>query len=38
VSSTEIRRRVAAGEPVDFLVPDGVARMLAERLLYRGGR
>lgn len=38
VSSTEIRRRVAAGEPVDFLVPDGVAQLLAERLLYRGER
>lgn len=38
VSSSEIRRRVAAGEPVDDLVPYRVAQMLAERLLYRGNR
>jgi nicotinate-nucleotide adenylyltransferase len=38
VSSTEVRRRVAAGEPIDFLVPDAVALLIAERLLYRGGR
>lgn len=37
ISSTDLRRRVAAGEPIDFLVPEGVALILAERLLYRGG-
>lgn len=33
-SSTEIRRRCAAGEPLDGLVPDGVARYIAEHALY----
>jgi nicotinate-nucleotide adenylyltransferase len=37
VSSSDLRRRVAAGEPVDYLVPGPVASLLAERLLYRGG-
>ena len=36
VSSTDIRRRVAAGEPIDGLVSPGVARVIAERGLYRG--
>ena len=36
VSSTEIRRRVAAGEPIDGLVSPGVARLIAELGLYRG--
>lgn len=35
VSSTEIRRRVAAGEPIDSLVSPGVARAIAELGLYR---
>ena len=35
-SSTEIRRRVAAGEPIDGLVTPSVARVIAERGLYRG--
>jgi nicotinate-nucleotide adenylyltransferase len=30
VSSTLVRRRLAAGEPVRYLVPDGVARLLPE--------
>ena len=34
VSSREIRRRVAAGEPIDDLVPSGVARLIRERGLY----
>lgn len=34
VSSREIRRRVAAGEPIDELVPPGVAAIIAERGLY----
>lgn len=34
-SSTAIRRRAAAGEPLDGLVPPAVARYVAERGLYR---
>ncbi|MDQ4025619.1 MAG: nicotinate-nucleotide adenylyltransferase [Actinomycetota bacterium] len=34
VSSTEIRRRVAAGNPVDGLVPPAVADYIRERRLY----
>jgi nicotinate-nucleotide adenylyltransferase len=34
VSSTEIRRRAAAGEPLNGLVPDAVARYIAEHHLY----
>lgn len=35
VSSTEIRRRVAAGEPIDGLVSPGVAALIDELGLYR---
>src|SRR5689334_20591804 len=35
LSSTDLRRRVAAGEPVDFLVPTAAARILRDRGLYR---
>lgn len=35
VSSTEIRRRVAAGESVDGLVPAAVAQLIRDRGLYR---
>jgi nicotinic acid mononucleotide adenylyltransferase len=35
VSSTGIRRRVAAAAPIRHLVPDGVAELIAERGLYR---
>jgi nicotinate-nucleotide adenylyltransferase len=35
ISSTEVRRRVAAGEPIAGLVPDPVARYIARRHLYR---
>jgi nicotinate-nucleotide adenylyltransferase len=35
VSSTEIRRRVAAGEPVDALVPPAVASEIERLGLYR---
>jgi nicotinate-nucleotide adenylyltransferase len=38
VSSTELRRRAAAGEPLEYLVPTGVASVVRDRLLYRGGR
>jgi nicotinate-nucleotide adenylyltransferase len=34
-ASTDVRGRVAAGEPLDGLVPEGVARLIAERRLYR---
>jgi nicotinate-nucleotide adenylyltransferase len=35
VSSTRVRRRVAEGRPIRYLVPDAVARFIAERDLYR---
>ena len=34
VSSTEIRRRAGAGEPIDHLVPPPVARYIARNRLY----
>ena len=34
VSSTELRRRVAQGEPIDFLVPAPAVRVIRERGLY----
>lgn len=34
-SSTAARARVAAGEPLDGLVPTAVARLIEERALYR---
>jgi nicotinate-nucleotide adenylyltransferase len=37
VSSTEIRRRVAAGEPLQGLVPPAVERLIGELGLYREG-
>ena len=36
ISSTDIRSRVAAGRPIDYLVPDGVARYITKRRLYQG--
>jgi nicotinate-nucleotide adenylyltransferase len=36
LSSTDLRRRVAAGEPIDFLVPTAAARILRAHDLYRG--
>lgn len=36
VASTEIRRRVSAGEPIGALVPPSVARYILEQGLYRG--
>jgi nicotinate-nucleotide adenylyltransferase len=40
VSSSDLRARVAAGEPVRHLVPDAVARYIADHGLYgaRTGR
>jgi nicotinate-nucleotide adenylyltransferase len=35
VSSTRIRRRVAAGQPIRHLVPDSVMELIEERGLYR---
>jgi nicotinate-nucleotide adenylyltransferase len=35
ISSTEVRRRVAKGRPIRYLVPDAVAEAVAERGLYR---
>jgi nicotinate-nucleotide adenylyltransferase len=37
ISSTDCRRRVAAGKPVWYLVPDGVVQYIAKRRLYRDG-
>jgi len=35
ISSSAIRRRVAEGRPIRYLVPDAVARAIARRSLYR---
>jgi nicotinate-nucleotide adenylyltransferase len=35
ISATEIRRRVRAGEPIEHLVPAGVARYIREKGLYK---
>jgi nicotinate-nucleotide adenylyltransferase len=35
ISSSGIRRRVAAGRPIRHLVPDAVVELIAERRLYR---
>jgi nicotinate-nucleotide adenylyltransferase len=35
ISSTDCRTRVAAGEPVWYLVPDGVVQYIAKHGLYR---
>ena len=37
ISSTACRERVAADEPVWYLVPDGVVQYIAKRGLYRPG-
>jgi nicotinate-nucleotide adenylyltransferase len=37
VSSSVIRRRIAADEPIRWLVPDLVAQLIADRRLYRDG-
>ncbi|MYW02962.1 nicotinate-nucleotide adenylyltransferase [Streptomyces sp. SID3343] len=36
ISSTDIRARVAGGNPVWYLVPDGVVQYISKRGLYRG--
>jgi nicotinate-nucleotide adenylyltransferase len=35
ISSSDIRARVARGAPIQYLVPDGVARYIQEQALYR---
>jgi nicotinate-nucleotide adenylyltransferase len=35
ISSTDIRSRVAKGAPIEYLVPDGVARFIEKHRLYR---
>jgi nicotinate-nucleotide adenylyltransferase len=35
ISATDLRRRVAAGRPIRYFVPDAVAAYVAERGLYR---
>jgi nicotinate-nucleotide adenylyltransferase len=37
ISSTDCRERVTKGEPVWYLVPDGVVQYIAKRKLYRPG-
>ena len=37
VSSSDVRRRVAAGAPIRHLVPDAVVAVIAQRGLYRSG-
>lgn len=34
LSSTQIRRRLAAGRPIRYLVPEGVRELISERTLY----
>jgi nicotinate-nucleotide adenylyltransferase len=38
VSSTMVRRRVRAGQPIRYLVPDAVSDYIAEHRLYAGAR
>jgi nicotinate-nucleotide adenylyltransferase len=38
VSSTVVRRRVGRGEPIRYLIPEGVASLIEERGLYSGGK
>jgi nicotinate-nucleotide adenylyltransferase len=35
ISSTDIRRRVRAGQPIRYLLPDAVARYIADHRLYQ---
>ncbi len=36
ISSTEVRGRVKGGEPIWYLVPDGIVQYINKRELYRG--
>jgi nicotinate-nucleotide adenylyltransferase len=37
ISSTACRARVAKGEPIWYLVPDGIVQYIAKRRLYASG-
>jgi nicotinate-nucleotide adenylyltransferase len=37
ISSTDVRRRIMAGEPVRYLLPDAIAAYVREHGLYRAG-
>jgi nicotinate-nucleotide adenylyltransferase len=37
ISSTDCRQRVGRGEPIWYLVPDGIVQYIAKRKLYRRG-
>jgi nicotinate-nucleotide adenylyltransferase len=37
ISSSEVRERVRAGEPIWYLVPDGIVQYINKRNLYRDG-
>src|SRR5437868_13973158 len=37
ISSSECRQRVAAGEPIWYLVPDGIVQYIGKRKLYHKG-
>jgi nicotinate-nucleotide adenylyltransferase len=37
ISSSEVRERVRAGEPIWYLVPDGIVQYINKRNLYREG-
>jgi nicotinate-nucleotide adenylyltransferase len=36
ISSSDVRARVRAGQPISYLVPEGVAHLIAKHGLYRG--
>lgn len=38
ISSTDLRRRLAEGQSIDFRVPEAVRRYIQERGLYRGAK
>ena len=38
ISSTDIRSRVARGEPIDYLLPNAVAQFITKRGLYQTGQ
>ncbi|MGH3696506.1 MAG: nicotinate-nucleotide adenylyltransferase [Pseudonocardiaceae bacterium] len=38
ISSTDCRQRVSRGQPVWYLVPDGVVQYISKRNLYRAGQ
>ena len=37
ISSSDCRERVATGDPIWYLVPDGIVQYIDKRHLYRGG-